>query len=195
MQPGRVEFDNRQPLANQATIRKKHTAPASFPNTVRAHLIFNAFSETGNGNHVPARRDTPAFRMFPLHLAWNMHICSQNDTTKTSNQCSGGGRPTGGLGCAHQSFVPCRSQGACRTRLYCSVCFNSRRCGSGWLRHLPAGNPGGPDEGNDWKSIRASNRCLGSNLERRRIRGHPGPSLPGAAPPIPLAALNRKDRL
>src|ERR1035438_9711600 len=80
--------------------------------------------------------------------------------------------PTGRFGCAHQSFFPCRSQGTRRTWLHCGVFFNSRCCGSGWLRHLPAGNPGGPDEGNDWKSIRASNRCLGSTLERRRIRNH-----------------------
>jgi hypothetical protein len=50
-----------QPPANPATIREKRTASASFPNTVRSHLISDAFSETGNGNRVTVRRDTPFF--------------------------------------------------------------------------------------------------------------------------------------
>ena len=134
-------------------------------------------------SHVPV-----TFGMGCAHLA-------SNGTPKTRGRCDWADRPTGRLGCTHQSFFPCRSQGARRTGLHCGVFFNSRCCGSGWLRHLSAGNPGRQDEGNDWKSFRASHRYLGSNLQRWRIRGHPGFSLPNAAAPIPLAALNYRDLL
>ena len=118
-----------QPPANQAAAIKIRTAPASFPNTVQANNFINAFSETGNGNRVSVQRDTPVFRRFPLHLAWNVRICGQNDTTKTSNGYNGVGRPTGGLGCARQSFysLPFAGHSPDSASLRCVFQFSSLR--------------------------------------------------------------------
>jgi hypothetical protein len=122
------------------------------------------------------------------------HLTS-NGTPKTGSRCDWVDRPTGGICHARQPFFSRRSQGARRVWLDCGGSVSFCRCESDWLWHLPAVHLAEQDEDRDGKSVCVSNRCLGSNLERRRIRNHPGPSRTGVAAQIPLATLNRRDRL
>jgi hypothetical protein len=120
---------------------------------------------------------------------------ASNGTPKTGSRCDWVDRPTGGICHAHQPFFPRRSQGTRRVWLDCGGAVSSCRCEPDWLWYLPAVHLAERDEDCGWKSVCVSNRCLGSNLERRRIRNRPGPSRTGVAAQIPLATLNQEPAL